>query len=281
MKCCWLIQKNCFDEHHVERLIDNINRSGALVKSFEYRIGKYDEVDNFKIDPEMIYFIYGSVQFSQRFSKLKHSPFPGRIFNENNFKKSSYLTFWGDWCLNDDAIFTTWGNFKRRKDYFFSLFNDTVFLRPNSYQKVFTGLSIKKSDWKIESNSLDQLTSIMDDTLIAVCHDKKIIGEWRFFISEGKILTASQYRWSDSDQKIDVPNNAYELVEQIINHSWQPEIAYVVDICWNEEKTCKIIEVNGINSSGLYDSNLEQFVNGINQLITNEWRKIHDNTWIE
>jgi hypothetical protein len=220
MDIIWLIE-NCFK--NIENLCKSINDSGASYVLFEKN-------QNYDVIQDKIYVLYGSVQFVKKFSSKNPKPFPGHFYDAKNFETSTYLTYWQEKCLNDDAIFISYGEFKRRKDFFYSIFKDDVFIRPNSCDKIFTGLSIDKNDWKIETNSLDKLTSVLPETIIAVSSKKKILNEWRFIVSQRKIITSSYYSWND-DEKICVPIEAENLVNDVINHWWQPEIAFVLDVC--------------------------------------------------
>ncbi len=61
-----------------------------------------------------------------------------------------------------------------------------------------------------------------------------------------------------------IPDEVIEFAYQAIN-KWSPDIAYVLDIAVTNEGL-KIIEINNINSSGFYKSDIEKIVTAINNL---------------
>jgi hypothetical protein len=55
---------------------------------------------------------------------------------------------------------------------------------------------------------------------------------------------------------------------------------FVLDVCQTENNEFKIVvEINSINSSGIYECSCDDFVNGFNLLVLDEWRKVNDPTY--
>jgi len=88
------------------------------------------------------------------------------------------------------------------------------------------------------------------------------VTETRFFVVDGKIVTGSLYKRGnkviyDSNIDPDVQKFAQEMVD-----FWQPNRAFVIDIALTPDG-CKIVEINNINSSGFYASNVNKIIDAI------------------
>lgn len=177
-----------------------------------------------------------------------------------------------DWFMNRDGVFMTWAMFKqRRREFFYSWDSDRIFIRPNSGFKTFAGTPIKYGELDDEINSLDQLSSVMDETMIMVAPAQKIQGEFRFVIADGKVIAGSEYRW---DGKLDIRRDwtpeCEELAQRVASHPWQIDIAYTCDVALLEDSV-KLVELNGFSCAGLYACDLDKVVQGVSEAAIREF----------
>jgi hypothetical protein len=101
--------------------------------------------------------------------------------------------------------------------------------------------------------------------MIIISSPKRIQQECRFFVVDSKIVTYSQYKIGETVRYLPVVDDyLIEYVNKIIS-IWQPDIAYCLDICVSDGQP-KVLEVNSINSSGLYALDTQKFIIAINGL---------------
>ena len=91
---------------------------------------------------------------------------------------------------------------------------------------------------------------------------------YNFFIVNKKVITGSRYRSlgrrSISD---DLPNYVKDFGE-IVANIWSPEIVFVIDVAQIDDEL-KVIEINGFNSSGFYDSNIKTIIESVSNAVSN------------
>lgn len=201
-------------------------------------------------------FVYGSIQFVEDMTNnYRHIT---SFYNPDRFEVSEYLsTIPVDYFLNSSGTFTTFGIFKSNPDKFFGN-TEGVFIRPNSGKKIFTGLVITKENFLTEIRSLEQLSSVMDNTMIYVSPTKEIKREYRTIIVGNKVLSACQYM-EDGELLIikDPPNldkavKTAQLIADIEEHN-RPDAYLVCDVAETVDGDFKILELNSLSTSDLYE----------------------------
>lgn len=214
--------------------------------------------------------VYGSVQFTNKVSKQKGRYFTPGVYNrEKNLSFASYAAHHGDILFNDDFYVLPYGEFVRRSK---QKFEKSVFIRPVSVMKSFTGFVIKPEDLKHELNSLEKLLHVNEDELIVVASEKKIMSEYRFFIVDNEVITGSQYSWDNIlDVRLDVHPKALETANIIAKRQWQPDTVYVCDVAINEDGEGRLLEMNAFSCSGLYAADTEKIVKAVSQSAWNEY----------
>jgi|694.fasta_scaffold23084_4 hypothetical protein len=110
---------------------------------------------------------------------------------------------------------------------------------------------------------------IDDDYVMCYSTPKTIVSEYRFFVVNRKIVTASQYNseglyWI---RNIDMMYNTefdehFKFVERMIN-KYSPDDSFVIDICKLEDGSMKVVECNCINCSGFYAIDLELLIDNL------------------
>lgn len=148
-----------------------------------------------------------------------------------------------NYFLNNNFKFTTIGLMRSKKE---------MFIRPNSTKKIFTG------DLYTKENLLYLHDHLKNNTEIIISEPKEISEEWRLTIIDRKIISWSEYTWENRTLKPrnEIPHAILELASEIAKCVYQPSNAYILDTCISEGKA-KIIEINSINTSCFYNSNIE------------------------
>lgn len=177
-----------------------------------------------------------------------------------------------DWFMNRDGMFMTWAMFKqRRREFFYQWDTDKIFIRPDSGLKTFAGTPLKYGTLDFDIETLDKLSSVMDETLIMVAPSHNIRGEFRFVIADGKVVTGSEYRW---DGKLDIRRDwtpeCEDLARMVAEHPWQIDIAYTCDVALLEDSV-KLVELNGFSCAGLYACDLDKVVRAVSDAAVKEF----------
>ena len=173
-----------------------------------------------------------------------------------------WLQKYGEHCLNSDAEVTTLAEFCERKSF---LFTD-YFLRPCKDLKLFSGdvISVDQIHEWYETLKGPYTRDITSE-LIQVAQPKKIENEWRVFMVDGKASTGSQYRYNHHLVKeAGLPERVVEFCEEL-DKIYRPNLVYTLDIC-TSSGIRKVVEVNGMNCSGFYLSDVEKLVEDISAL---------------
>ena len=104
------------------------------------------------------------------------------------------------------------------------------------------------------------------DTIIAVASAKKIYSEYRLFVVNKKIVTASLYKLgSDLTTTTNIDERVFHFTNKMIR-TWIPAAAFVMDIA-DTPDGLKVIEINNINSSGFYAADPQKIIIAIEEMV--------------
>lgn len=136
------------------------------------------------------------------------------------------------------------------------------FIRPNTSKKIFTG------DLYTKEKLLNLYPHLSNDTEIITSEPKPIEEEWRLTVINRKIISWSEYSWESKPLKPrnKIPHSILKLASEVCQCRYQPLSAYTLDVCISNNQP-KIVEINSINTSCFYNSNIEQ----IFKVIENEF----------
>jgi len=227
---------------------------------------------NVEVAPESAVVVYGSHEFIRAINP-KGQFQPGALGLNEKTRASAYMSNLPlEWFLNRDGIFMTWAMFKRRAKELFYIYDcDTLFIRPDSGFKVFAGQTVKFGTLTDDLNSLDQLSGVMDETMILVNTTQNLLGEFRFVIADRKVVTGSEYRWDNKlDIRRDWPAECEALARKVAEHEWQVDIAYTCDVALLEDGP-KLVELNSFSCAGLYACDLSKVVQSVSQAAIREF----------
>jgi len=280
----WIVQQDLWDEAGYITFIEALDRleiEYLVIKPvpFTNRIMPAD-FDSFKhdindveepfIDTTQNIMAFGATSLT-RIAKAR-GWYPGTYMNENFTYEKWSVGFGMENILNPDSIV------QRLGDHFdLSVFEGTnVFVRPVLDSKTFNGEIKSKYDFKDWQQSIKFMDDFMTeelvdipmlnkDTVIAVAAAKKIYSEYRLFIVDKSIVTASMYKLgSDLTTTDDVDRRITWFAEGMIQR-WRPAQAFVMDIA-DTPDGLKVIEINNINSSGFYACDPQKIIMEIENL---------------
>jgi len=225
-----------------------------------------------ELDLSGINVLYGSHPFvRQVIKKYPDLGYAALGINDRTVAASYLSNLPLDWMLNDKAIFMTWKMFKYRGPSGFSNYKKGLFIRPNSGFKTFAGQTIMFDTWNDTIDMLEQVSSVVDDTMILISPLQEIQGEFRFVIVNNNVITGSEYRWDNKlDIRIDYPDDCFELANKVAKHNWQVDFAYVVDVALTPNGP-KVIELNSFSCAGLYACDLTKIVDAVSNTMYTEY----------
>jgi len=202
---------------------------------------------------------YGSIQFNKYMLKT-YRFCPGSYFNDEVKKFSAYAPkLGGDILLNDDYYLLPFGEFVRRglKP------GESVFIKPDSGLKTFTGKVITHENFDHEINSMKQIEIVYNDTLCVIASTKPIDGEFRYVIADGEVISKSQYSWDHQlEVRIDTFPEGDALAEYVAKMEYQADKVYFCDIAMSNGMA-KVIELNAFSSSGLYACDTDKIAKAV------------------
>lgn len=258
----WILQENLFKEQEWENLtaaLERFNIPYSVHKVIPF-IGELLP----KAEPRQEKVVcFGS--YSMRHTAKAEGWTPG-VYDLEPINFQVQLEHWGDLMLNADSQVLPFKDVK---------FKDIAFIRPIEDSKVFAGKVFDQAEFEEWQRKVcvleeDYGTSLTKDTLVQVCNPKVIYAEYRFWVVDKKIVTASLYKRGDTVMySSTVDAHVHRFADSVIRHgditlsmhtsAWQPHRAYVLDVC-DTPDGMKIVEINTINAAGFYAGNVQDLV---------------------
>ena len=249
----WVVQKNLTDEESLSAIKNSCEKIG--VDYIEVDVIPFtSDIPIFPTEKKSIF--YGSPTLNKLL--YKEGVYVGLFFNEN-FSMETYISKWGRHMLNSGAIITT---FKELINMDYES-DKILFIRPNDDFKSFDGTTMIFSEigeWYqrllvYENANLDL------DSKIIVSDPYNIKKEWRLWIIDGKVISASKYcEYFRLSKEEGCPNEVKKFAEQRCIE-YTPHSCFVMDIALSGN-SYYIIECGGMNGAGFYNAKVEDIVIG-------------------
>jgi len=276
MNVKWLIEEDVkwviYDDS-LQSLIHEITKQGMIVKTVKNNIYKKLDYNIFDNDDCVVF--YGSLNLARKLQKQK-GWVPGVYCNFKNLYCNIYYSYWAKYLLNKNYIMLPMMDILRQKEHIFNNFGveESIFIRPNSAAKTFTGQLVKYDRLEKEFELFANYAEMDLDQIIAVISSpKKIFAEWRCIVVEKKVIAFSQYRKDDLLKlKREINIDAFYFAEEIAKTDWQPDRAYTLDICKSDDKYY-LLEANSFSCSGLYEAETEPIVREVSRIALEEWKE--------
>jgi hypothetical protein len=259
----WIIQENLYNEEGLNELASTLKRLD-IPHSFHKVIPFIGELYP-DINPDNPVIIIGSYSINNIAKKKGWKPGFIDIIHQDFEEQCNH---WGRHMLNYDASVHCFGDVFELEEEFF--------IRPTTDSKCFSGTLMSREaffEWRRRILDLkeDDGSTITKDTKVCISSPKKILQEYRFWIVKGNIITSSLYKMGHRVVYSSLVDKAVEwfamsMTHPMSIHSWNPAHAYVLDIAMIGEKEYKIIEINNINSAGLYAANIPKLVMALESL---------------
>ncbi len=250
----WVVQDNLTSEPGFPNLVEALERQGVSHRFVRIIPFSHQLVEDFDIEGSVM--CIGSI--AMRNVSNKKGWFPG-VFDEN-LDHQTLNAHYKHNMLNYDAVFCRLGEAEHKWD--------TFFARPDGETKQFTGQVFSWNefdDWRKSIAKIDRYSTLTLDDTIVMCPVKQIYAEWRTFVVDGEVITASMYKHGARVVYSDmIPEYVLKFAQDMAD-MWCPNHAFTLDVC-ETENGMKIVEINSINSSGFYACDMGKFVAAIERL---------------
>lgn len=254
----WILQNNIYSEDGWERLTNALDRLGcsySVHKCIPFA-GTLDPEPSPPTGPVIVMGSYTLAREAQ-----KRGWVPGVFLNEN-FDFRVQRKHWGSLLINDDATVCRFDEVKERIYPFF--------IRPVEDSKSFTG---QVMDWpsfaewrdKVLGIDKDAWVQITADTPIMVCGTKEIRREYRTWIVDKKVVTASLYKTGTRKHYQECTEQRIIDFAEFAAKVWTPARAFVLDVFETDEHLY-IGEINNLNSAGFYAADMQKLVMAIEEM---------------
>jgi hypothetical protein len=271
----WILQENLFKETEWDNVVGTLERFGIpysvhKVVPFIGELIPAPELEHKNV------ICFGS--YSMRHVAKANDWSPG-VYDLEPVNFQIQMEHWGNLMLNADSKVLPFKDVK---------FEDIAFVRPIEDSKVFAGKVFEWDDFKEWQHNVcvleeDYGDSLSKNTLVQVCNPKLIYAEYRFWIVDQKIVTASMYKCGDRviySPKVD--DRFYSFVNDVLRmqnglrgitlnvtpDGWKPHDAFVLDVCETPDGI-KIVEINTINAAGFYAGNVQDIILALEDMESN------------
>lgn len=262
----WILQKNLTKLEILTRIKSVLIQADEAweeveIAPFSNELPQLTEQNAFNI-------IYGSTTFMlNAFNDEIYKS--GVFYNPKTFQMKNYVEHWKDHILNSSGQLVAFGELDKIE----SSPIQKWFIRPNHDGKEFSGKveTFKELvDWKNRICQLD-LPDLNAKTEVWVSEPKAIKKEWRLFVVDDEIVSASRYAVNGelSESATDIPTEMLNFSRKIINEYHLHDV-YVMDIA-EVEKGFQLIECNCFNGTGFYQHDIEAVIRAVTDLVREKY----------
>jgi len=264
----WILQENICQEEQWSDLVDRLKRRN--IKHSVHKVVPFvgDLIPEPNISDNTKVWCMGSTAMQN-------------VCRQNNWTPgvidvpdvSECITRYGSKYLNHDCIIAPlkiWACQEKTTT------NELHFVRPANDSKFIAGQLMKRNDlidWahRVVNLGENDGSNVNRNSELVVGPPKSIQQEVRFWIVDGQIATYSLYKLGRTVtySRSLVDNDFIWFAKSATSpmttrfNGWEPAKAYCLDLCRDENDEIKIVEINNINSSGLYDCDVDKLVTAI------------------
>jgi hypothetical protein len=249
-----LVELSAIEKMSIGKAVISLRREGVRMLAVER-----NELASLKNQPEGCWIAFGFIPFIREARRhLTHQPLA--YFSEDRFYYSRYAHKLPQGVmLNEPGLLLPCATLVNQAPVLSRWFGgDRAFIRPDSGSKVFTGVDVSLTELTQEIQNLKRVSSLTDDTMVLVAPYRVISAEYRVFIVNREVISASQYSFSGETSGV-VTQDILELAGVVANHRWQIDVAYSCDIAVTEQGL-HVVELNAGSTSGFYACDAKKII---------------------
>lgn len=276
MNIAWIVDAEMFPNYRDE-LIDAIQKQGhqACVVNAPSPPYRWDDLKRSYRDLVPVggcVVAHGDIELVTRIGR-ENQWTPGVFATVENYYCSNYFVHFGDYLLNGDYLMLPFGELRRRREFLMDTLgiNGSVFLRPDSPLKLFTGQTASRDTFDADVECMG-FYDFPQNSLVVVSSPKAIDYEWRFVIADRRVVASCQYvAHGQHEYSKDVPSEAFELAETIAANGYQPDPVWIIDICRTSEGDYRLLEIGGFSFANLYACDKSSIVAEVSAVAHRLW----------
>ena len=271
----WLLEKNIFFDTE-SKMCEIIRNHGHNVKLIEY-IPVLHEIKSIPFSENSCIVFYGSLNAASVIKKL-YNLYPGIYGTFPNYDYITYSKYFRDFMLNKDFDIYPYYMLLNSERMIYDMYgvDDTVFIRPDSGMKPFTGRTVSRDEFeKVVTGEFTLYGDISPDSICIVSSPKTIVSETRFVIVDDEIITGSEYRRDGKHYESDTPDAVqwFFLENMIEKTTYRPDRVWIADTCITSDDKIHLLEIGSFSCSGLYKNNLDVIVEKVSNVALEMYKK--------
>lgn len=256
----WVVQKNLTAEDTFKEIAEACAQIGARCEAVQI-IPFTEELPPF--ERAAINIPYGSTTFGQL--AARDADLRKGYFLNGNFNMRVYLARWDRHMLNQGAVLIA------MKDIAPDLHppDKTIFVRPLDDSKSFSGTVMTFAELLTWRDQLAAVTTGDQHPVgeVLISEPFHITREWRLWIVNGTVISATRYRESFRLSKEKGCPDAVRVFAEERCREFVPHDVFVMDIGESAEQLY-IIECGCMNSAGFYEGEIDVIVRKVTEYIT-------------
>jgi hypothetical protein len=273
-KVNWLFESDVFDEN-ISRIIDEVKRQGMRADIAHYIPQQSGQSYKDFYEPYSCVVFYGTLNFASQLVR-ETNWIPGAYNNSPGFDCTSYYPHIGHYLLTEKYAMLPYGDLQRQKVSLYQAYgqSDTIFIRPNSGGKVFTGQTVSYEHFDKDVSRLG-FYDVAPSELVVVSPPRNVVDEWRFIVVDKKVIAGSQYR-KDNTKNVspEVSPQARALADEVAAGPYQPARAWSLDICRTIHDNFYLLEIGCVSCAGWYACDPEPIIREISRVAGEEWESL-------
>jgi hypothetical protein len=192
---------------------------------------------------------------------------PGAFATVEHFACSHYFCRLGEYLLSQRYVMLPFGELRRCREFLMETVGDggRIFVRPDSPLKLFTGQVVADDSFDADLEFMGFYEFPVESIVVASA-PQTIDAEWRFIVVGGRVVAGSQYK-SRGEMGVQpgYDQAAFDLAVKIAAAGWQPDPAWVMDVCRTSDGAYYLLEIGGFSFANLYASDKGAIVEAVSQ----------------
>ncbi len=274
----WILEEDAYDDNH-QKLIDDLNDRGQKFQCVKYTMGGLSGLNPFMdYDGPVVY--RGSIQGARAFEREYYNLEPGVLCDWDKYACSYYYPKFKQYLLNKPNVMLPYGALlePEQMELLYSALGEdrTVFIRPDSGFKTFTGKPVYKENYERDIEGFG-FYKIDHDAMVLVSKPVNIMFEERLVIHNKKVVTGSRYRQLDKHSEAPILHpDSVPFAEQVLRDiDWEPEPLWILDLA-HTKTGIKVLEIGAFTVAGLYQCDVHKIVDAVNQAASDMWKDLKE-----
>lgn len=278
MQVGWLIDGEMFG-HYRDKLVECVHAQGHNVQLTNnpqppYRWDDLKRTYRDLFPQGACVIAHGDIEL---ISRIHHEGIwtPGAFATVSNFYCSSYYGHFGAYLLNRDYIMLPFAELRRCREFLMRAVGQDgkIFVRPDSPLKIFTGQVAKSESFEADLEFM-AFYEFPPESLVVVSRPREITSEWRFVVVDRQVVTGCQYSKNGAqDIQPGYDDRALELAARIAANEYQPDPAWVMDICQTSDGEFHLLEIGGFSFADLYACEMPKVVEAVSAAAIAMWQQ--------